>query len=745
MHTRGFVTQEDLIATALAKAEAELACAERAKQALEARVAALRSAVTPAVTQLRLPVLGESPVARTASEKVRLFRSLFRGRVDVFPKRWENHAKGRSGYSPACRNEWVRGICEKPKVKCSECNNQAFIPVDDKVILDHLNGKHTAGVYALLSDDTCWFVAADFDEESWRDDVAAFAETCRSLALPVAIERSRSGNGAHAWFFFDGPVAAVNARRMASFVLTETMRTRKELDLRSYDRLFPAQDTLPEGGFGNLIALPFQFEPRKAGNSLFLDERLEPYPWDAQWRFLAAVDRMAGSRVSELAAEAVRTGRVLGVRAPAVDPDEAGRAPWDPHPTEPPRLERLPFAVPAAVKAVLAHRLIIAKAGLPPSLIARFRRLAAFQNPEFYKRQSLRLSVALTPRVIVCAQETADEIALPRGCREEVEALLSRNASRLDCEDSRQLGVPLPVKFIGTLTDTQAQATTAVALHEMGVLAAPPGAGKTVMGAHLIAARGVNTLVLVHRRPLLDQWVNQLALFLGVAPSEIGQIAGGRRKPNGCLDVAMIQSLVRRDAVDDLVARYGHVVVDECHHIPAVSFERVLGQVRARYVTGLTATPRRRDGHHPIAEMQLGPVRHSIDARAEAEARPFTHKLIARETSFAPGEQVLGIQDLYRRLARDDARNQIIARDVGLALEEGRVPLVLTERRDHVDVLADLVRGFCPRVVVLRGGADGKAGAGHLATLSASGDRVIVATGRFVGEGFNDPGWILCS
>ena len=258
-------------------------------------------------------------------------------------------------------------------------------------------------------------------------------------------------------------------------------------------------------------------------------------------------------------------------------------------------------------------------------------------------------------RIISCADDVAEHIALPRGCLDDLASLLSTNGSRLALEDAREPGQPLACRFEGALTPVQEAAAAALVAHDAGVLVAPPGVGKTVIGAYVIAQRATSTLVLVHRRPLLDQWVNQLAMFAGVPPASIGQIAGGKRKPNGLLDVAMIQSLVREGVVDDNVSKYGHVVVDECHHVPAISFESVLKQVKARFITGLTATPRRRDGHHPIARMQLGPVRYTVDAKAQAGARPFTHKLVVRETGLAC-ESDLKIQDIYRALASDAGR-----------------------------------------------------------------------------------------
>ncbi len=392
---------------------------------------------------------------------------------------------------------------------------------------------------------------------------------------------------------------------------------------------------------------------------------------------------------------------------------------------------------------MLAQRLFIEKDGIPSPLLNRIKRLAAFQNPEFYKRQSMRLSTAMTPRVISCAEDLPKHVALPRSCRTEVEELLRAHAVALDLVDERVAGTPLDLRFRGKLTPVQESAARALLAHDSGVFVAPPGVGKTVIGTYLVASRSCSTLVLVHRRPLLEQWLSQLALFLGIDPREVGQIAGGKRRPTGRLDVAMIQSLVRGDSVAELVARYGQVIVDECHHLPAVQFERVLREVKARYVVGLTATPQRRDGHQPITEMQLGPVRFKVDAKAQAAARPFEHQLIVRETTFrVPGQdESVGIQEIYAALACDEDRNRAILNDVIRALEEGRSPILLTERKDHLEYFAHRLQRVARHLVVLQGGMGAKAdraARAQLETIPPNEPRLLLATGRYIGEGFDD-------
>jgi len=596
----------------LARLEAEQASTRSRLVAFEAELASLGA--EPEI-RVRLSITVEDPVPKTSAEKVKLFRSLFRGRDDVFPTRFVSKKTGKPGYAPACRNKFVKGVCELPKVKCGECPNQAFIPFDDAAVVAHLTGRHVMGVYPLLDDGTCWFLAVDFDKSSWMEDVSAFVETCRRFGLPTAVERSRSGNGAHVWFFFSSPLPAGIARKMGCYLITETMSRRHQLSMESYDRLFPSQDTMPRGGFGNLIALPLQHEPRKQGNSVFLDDQLQPYPDDQQWAYLAAMTRIDPSTVDLIAREATRQGSVVGVQiADTADEDDA--APWARLPSRKPKPLAITGALPASVRAVLAQKLFVEKAALPSPLINQIKRLAAFQNPEFYKKQSMRLSTATTPRVIACAEDLPRHVGLPRGCQTELEALLREYRVSLEIEDQRVTGEPLGFRFRGKLTPVQQKAVSALLGHDIGVFVAPPGIGKAVVGTYLVAQRGCSTLILVHRRPLLDQWLAQLSLFLGIEPKEIGQIGAGKKSGNGRLDVAMVQSLVRKENVRDVVATYGQVIVDECHHLPAVSFERVLAEAKGRYVVGLTATPQRRDGHHPITQMQLGPVRFAVDPKS---------------------------------------------------------------------------------------------------------------------------------
>ncbi len=657
-------TSRDELLSKIAEGEARLASIEAEREKVRQHLEALRRQVvtTSPTTTVTLDAEVRTAATRiTSADKVRLFRSLFRGRPDVYPTRFVSKKTTRFGYAPACANKFVPGVCELPRIRCGECPNQAFRLVDDQAILNHLQGRHVMGVYPLLEDDTCWLLAADFDKSTWREDVTAFAETCRSGGVTVSVERSQSGNGAHAWFFFSAPITASIARRMGCFLITESMTRRHQLSMESYDRLFPSQDTIPRGGFGNLIALPLQHEARKKGNTLFLDANLRTYP--DQWGYLAAVERTADSTVETIAAEATRRGQVIGVRL--AGPEEEAAAPCRRPPSGKPRRVVISGPLPQEVRGVISQKLFIEKTGLPSALLNQINRVAAFQNPEFYKKQMMRLSTAGTPRVITCAEEFSEHVALPRGCQPEIEEMLRDHGVALAVKDERCSGKRLRMRFQGELTSVQKLAAEALLKNDIGVFVAPPGLGKTVLAIHLLAKRSRNTPILVHRSPLLDQWVTQLSMFLGIDETKIGRIGGGKRRDNGSLDVAMLQSLVRKGRVDDRVASYGHVIVDECHHVPAVSFERVLSEAKAKYILGLTATPHRRDGHHPILEMQLGPIRFAVDQKSQAARLPFEHRLVVRETGFSLQTSAdVGIQSIYRSLAADAARNDIILDDV---------------------------------------------------------------------------------
>jgi len=581
------------------------------------------------------------PHRLSTAEKVALFRRLFRGRTDVYPIRWESKTTGKSGYAPACANEWRAGTCDKPRIKCGDCTSRLLIPLSDAVIYDHLAGEHTVGVYPLLEDDTCHFLAADFDEADWRDDARAFMQSCQELGVPAALEISRSGKGAHAWVFFSSRVSARDARRLGTAIISHTCSRTRQLKLESYDRLFPNQDTMPKGGFGNLIALPLQKRPRASGCSVFVDTELRPYP--DQWAFLASIQPMTVQDIEPTILRA--TGGVHPLDVTFIDKEDL-TTPWKREATS---VKKLAGPMPRSLTVTLANLIYFEKSQLPQALANRLIRLAAFQNPEFYKAQAMRMSVWDKPRVIGNAENYPRHIALPRGCLDAALELLGDNGITCDLRDERFSGEPIDVSFVGTLRLDQEAAVSGMLNHDTGVLCAPTAFGKTVTAAALIARRGVNTLVLVHRTELLKQWQERLQAFLGVGKGVVGTIGGGKAKPTGKIDIAVMQSISRQGEVNPLVENYGQVIVDECHHVGAVSFDAILKRTKARYVLGLTATPIRRDGQQPIIFMQCGPIRYTA---AKPIGAPHDLEVVPRSWFSRidlPAEA--GIQDVFRHLA----------------------------------------------------------------------------------------------
>ena len=665
----------------------------------------------------------------STSEKIRIFRQLFRGRSDVFPIRWES-AKGKSGYSPACANEWKRGICKKPKIKCGSCDQRKLLPVTDQVIYDHLTGKHTIGVYPLLPDDTCFFLAVDFDKTDWREDALAFIHSCKNLNIPASLEISRSGNGAHVWIFFSEPVPARDARQLGTILISHTCRHTRQLSLASYDRFFPNQDRLPKGGFGNLIALPLQKQPRSLGRSVFVDEKFKLYP--DQWNYLSSIQTLTRKGLEKIINEAGHDLCPLDVAYS--DYEEA--KPWK---RPPPVQSKLTGSLPKTLRLVLADLIYVEKDNLSQPLANRLIRLAAFQNPEFYKAQAMRLPVWNKPRIICCAENFSGHIALPRGCLQTLLELLENNNIKSELIDERVSGHKLRIKFAGTLRSDQKCLLREMLKHDTGVFCAPTGFGKTVTGAALIAKRRTTALVLVHRTELLRQWQDCLKAFLEIPKDSLGAVGGGKRQPSGKVDIAMLQSISKLEDVAGFLENYGQIIVDECHHISAFSFEAILKQAKARFITGLTATPLRRDGHHPIIFMQCGPLRHTV---AVSETIPSQLEVWPRFLFAPPIPPDSSIQEVFRILINDKRRNECIVTDVMTAYHEGRKILVLTERTGHLQLLKEALEDNLEHCYVLHGRISKKQRHAVFSALNGLSDetpRILIATGRLIGEGFDYP------
>jgi superfamily II DNA or RNA helicase len=677
--------------------------------------------------------------------KIKLFRSLFRGREDVYPARWESQ-KGKSGYSPVCTNEWDRKFCKKPIIKCGDCDNKKYAAITDQTISDHLSGKITIGVYPMLQDENCFFLACDFDDKearlNWQNDALAYLKTCKDMNIPAYLERSRSGKGGHIWIFFETKIPAFQARKLGFIILTKTMDNRYQIGLSSYDRFFPNQDTIPKGGLGNLIALPLQHRPRIDGDSVFINESAEPFP--DQWDFLYRIIKISQSSINQIVSDNYRQAFSFGIQAHIEDEE---LEPWNithsPALNEPLKCDDLP----ARINIVLSNMIFIDIRNLPSLLINRIRKLAAFQNPEFYRAQAMRLNTFGKPRIISSAEEYPNHIGIPRGCLDDLKELLKNNNIELIVEDKRCSGLPIEASFKGKLRQIQGKALKSILDHEIGILSAGTAFGKTVVGAALIAERKVNTLILVHRKQLMDQWKQRLLMFLELPDKSIGQIGGSKDKSTKIIDIAMLQTLNRKGKIKDIVSEYGLVIVDECHHISAFSFEQVMKTAKAKHVLGLTATPIRKDGHQPILFMQCGPIRFKIQNKDIADQKVLKHTVIPKYTDFSSSTGFFSntndksIQDIYSELIQDQNRNQSILNDVIAALENKRIPLLLTERKEHVDYFEKELSPLVRNIIVLRAGMGKRKleeKMNMLLNLSDDESRIIISTGKYIGEGFDN-------
>lgn len=687
-------------------------------------------------------------------ERVALFMSLFKGREDVFARRWFSKSTGKAGYQPVCVNEWRRGVCDKKTYKCAECPNRDFAPLTSQDVYRHLEGKDenccdVVGLYAIMPDNNCSFLCTDFDDKSckhdYKDDVLAFVGVCRDWQIPYAIERSRSGNGAHVWIFFEEPLPAFKARRLGNAILTEAMNRDGRMSFNSYDRFFPNQDRMPEGGFGNLVALPLQGQARKNLNSVFVDDDFLAYK--DQWTFLYNIKKLREDDVDKLLN--LHVNEEFGALSTSSE-----SKPW---------VTPIPQNVTKAdfhsiLEIIKADKIYIPLKSVSAKVLNHLKRIAAFKNPEFYSKQALRLSTYSVPRIISCFDITDEYLAMPRGCEDAILSFLNDNNVKYSITDETSHGKKISVTFTGKEREEQTDAINALLTYSNGVLHATTAFGKTVTAAAIIARKKVNTLILVHSKALLTQWHERLTEFLDIdfkkteepkkrgrkkVFSPIGCLDSAGNTLHGVIDIALIQSCLDENGVKPFVQDYGMVIVDECHHVSSITFENVLKNIKAHTVYGLTATPIRKDGQQPIIFMQCGPIRFSADAKSQITKQSFDRYLIPRFTSYRPiTEDRQTITAMYQSLSEDTVRNDLIVKDICKVVDSGRTPIILTNRTSHVTLLAEKLKTTIPNVITLTGSnttKDKREALQRLQAISPSEPLVIVATGKYVGEGFDYP------
>ncbi len=684
------------------------------------------------IETLRKLQLKENNYSLTKEDKVEIFADYFKGRDDVFPYLSIDKKTGKKYYLPSCNNEWKKGICNKTLGKqCRNCQYRENKSLSLDIIEKHMYNNQTIGIYPLLEDETCYLLAFDFDdkkdENNIKEDILAFASVCDNYNIPIAIEKSRSGKGIHIWIFFKEKIKALTARKLGRLLLSKTMEIRDNLKIDSFDRMFPNQDFLPKGGYGNLIALPFQTEPAKYKNTIFIDRNFLPIV--GQFDYLKTIHKLSEEEVFN--AIRILSSETIDISSQDLDIKEEVK-----------NKKKNNFKFPKEIEVTLNDMVYIDKANLSASVKNSFRRIATFANPEFYKREKMRLSVYNIPMIIDCSKEDEKYIKIPRGTYEYLCDLCNEKNVNIKIHDKRNKGKKIDVSFQGKLREEQEEALNKMLMYDTGILHAPTGFGKTVICCQMIAKRNVNTLIITHTLQLLKQWKERLSDFLDI--DTVGQIGGGKNIVTGKVDVASIKSIWNNGKFNDIVKNYGMIIIDECHHLAAYTYESAVNTVNAKYVYGVTATPDRENGHTPIIKMQCGNIRYEVDFKK------FNKDLNMPMTVYVRNHHIefvnknitdYTINEIRNLIVKDIIRNEKIINDVISEFNNGKNVLVLTERIEHIEYFKEKLSKITDNLFIYRGGLGKKKLEEYqeMKEKLSDNNKIIIATGPYIGEGFDDP------
>lgn len=689
----------------------------------------------------------------------RFFYSMFEGRKDVYAKRSgkPNKKTGRYAYYTQCYNFWSYNLCPKTSgsnIKCLDCKNRNFKPLTGNDIINHLNGMNedcsdVIGMYVLHSDETCSFLVFDFDNhdddaETWQEEANAIRIICKSVGIDCLVERSRSGNGAHVWLFFKTRIPAKLARKFGDALLMKGSEIINQKSFKSYDRMLPNQDKMPEGGLGNLIALPLQGQALKRGNSAFVDENFIAY--SNQWKILKETRKIDKdfimSFIDKYGKQTIN------------ETDEGTEKPWEKKDSLLRRED-----IDGTLKVYEANGLFVSKNNIKPRFKNKIRRLAAFGNQNFYKRQAQGLPIKDIPRIISCSREYDKYIAIPCGLKENLISLLNNSDIPFEIEDKKCYGNKIDVAFNGKLYENQEKAVKSLLNYENGILYAVPSFGKTVIGTYLIAEHKVNTLILLDRTSLMKDWEDNLNKFLTIneefpeyttksgkirkRKNLIGKLTSSHNSLTGIVDIVMISSLGKGENVKQLVKNYGQIIIDECHHVGTATYDDVLSEANSKYIYGLSATPKREDGQTKKVYMYIGPIRYSFTEKELSKEQSIPHYIFPRFTRFVYFDNKKPrLDELYKMIASSEARNNQIIDDVKECIKVGRSPLVMSKDREHVLFLYDKLKDSADYVFVLVGGKTINQQAEireQMKNVPSDKTILLIATIQFVGEGFNFP------
>ena len=646
----------------------------------------------------------------SAQEKITIFQNLFRAREDVFAVWWQKADGTASGFTPVCINEWRTGVCLKfSHGRCKECTCKEYTKWSELNLKKHLAGLKTFGLYSLLLDNTSYFLAIDFDEGNYVGDVKQFLALCHKYELPTYIERSRSGKGMHVWFFFEDKYSASKSRNIFFHLLREAKIIDTFSREESFDRIFPSQDFLSNDGFGNLIVLPLQGQSVNDGNTIFLDPKSFK-PIENQWEYLAKVKKIKIQTLEQLYHRFNSSQDSIETKANKT------------------------------VQVTLAEQVLIESKNLPLCLANFLKENLNFSNPEYIIKKRMGVGVYNVQRFFNLIESKGSHIGIPRGFFNQLEEYLKEHSIKHKIKDERIKLKSLKLKSSLKLFDYQVKAFKNIMLSDNGILVAPPGSGKTIIGVELIAKIQQPALILVHKKQIFNQWVERIENFLGIPKKEIGQICSNKRRIGDQVTVAMIQTLHRIDVAKELNGKFGLMIVDECHHVPAKMFREVITQLNTHHLYGLTATPDRKYKDERLIFLYLGDVLHEID-KSELTNRT-TIKSTSRlevkinETEFEiPFKVTIENSSLMSKvLVFDTNRNKQIANDIRNEARSGSKCLILTERKEHAEVLNQYFNKEF-ETIVLTGDLTEKQRREKMAQIQTGNYQILIATGQLLGEG----------